>query len=347
MFANKSIAGLLIICHVCFLYGCASTPDLSVWSQSSAVLANSVKAGQNQILEGLDETIAQIEIGGQEGWPDTGDGKTYNLKDWRDGNSNSPDEVKKLGYRKSFVNSQTRIDNMMKGMVSYSNALANLAAAGETGKKASESILESITGLLSAAGMILPAGNVVKELVVQLSDKTTRIQAQNKLASTMEEIQPAIDQVATKIKEITEKHREIVANIYLAQDSLAFKDLGTNQQTWYEDNCRSHMLEIAFKHGYGKNILLMCWPMIIKNKAYQAKRRDIMKWKETMDGLLDHINEAADTWSEAHAEARTFLVNCGGIRSLRSGCGTYSMSNLLLVAGSIQNITAQPDKGQQ
>ena len=184
-----------------FLTGCTSTPDLSGWATGSAVISESVAAENSAALAKLDETLLKFQIGEKESWTTL---SGLNLTEW-------------TGHRETYAAGAVAVNAGMEAMVKYARAVANLAAAGETGKQASESLLASVDTIAKTAGQALPFGSAastaIKDVLGVLADAVTRVQAQDKLSDTMGKMQPHVIAFGDKMKAYTGAQTAVIRKV--------------------------------------------------------------------------------------------------------------------------------------
>jgi len=101
---------------------------------------------------------------------------------------------------KAFKANRQAFDAMLAAMVTYSEKLASLAAAGKEGAEAANSLLDTFQGFASLAGVSgIPAGPLAKPITdgfKLIADEVTKRQAAASLSQAVEAAQPGVDKVA-------------------------------------------------------------------------------------------------------------------------------------------------------
>ncbi|NQZ58704.1 MAG: hypothetical protein HRT88_14715, partial [Lentisphaeraceae bacterium] len=154
----------------------------------------------------------KIETGKVQGWVklDTDDRKQYEVM-----MLSETDAFQNAA--KAFIGHTATIDGALAAMVSYSDALANLAAAGETGKESVESLKESVQSISDTLSIAYPPSAVAYEgfttLLSEVADIYTRIEDQDSLAIAMEKAEPAVDNIVRLINEQSTLLERLSVNI--------------------------------------------------------------------------------------------------------------------------------------
>lgn len=188
---------------------CGANPDMTEFSAQTAALQVTVAAEQQEIIKEYDRIIRLTGQAAREEWlegtslpassqAESGAAaklpKTYDPADWR----------KERGEVLAFTR---QVDGLMADITAYSTSLVNLAAKGETGKKAVEDSLgslQNIANLVNVAGASVPAAAVT--LLKEIGDLVTRAQARKSLDKAMSEI--ARNKGAQKVADVLKAYFE-------------------------------------------------------------------------------------------------------------------------------------------
>ena len=313
---------IIIYCGISLSFGCTTTPDLSSWAKSSADLAGIVKAENKKVITRLDQNISELEVGKKEEW---NLGK-HTPEDWK---------VKRKGY---FENSSD-INTVMDTMVLYASALANLAAAGETGGEAVDKIKISVVKLVGESNPISgTAINVLKEF----ASAWTKVEAQNTLAEAMTKIDPSVKNMASSLSKLTKAQKKVINSLYLFEHWLIRQSAGPNRMSWYAKNLGYKKLEEAFKDGADPlNVAATTILLESLERRYRLRGKrhgEVTQWQKERMQALTNIEKAANAWSLSHSEAAVLLEECGGLHSLSFKCGNYSAANLSLAVETIRTV---------
>ena len=318
---------IIIYCGISLSFGCTTTPDLSGWAKSSADLAGIVKAENKKIITRLDQNISELEVGKKEEW---NLGK-HTPEDWK---------AKRDGY---FRNSSD-INAVMDTMVLYASALANLAAAGETGGEAVDKIKTSVGKIVKLVGESNPISGATFKVLKEFASAWTKIEAQNTLAEAMTKIDPSVKNMASSLSDLTEAQQGVIDSLHLFERRLIRQSAGPNRMSWYVKNRGYKKLEEAFKDGADPlNVAATTILLESLERRYRlrGKRRgEVNQWRKERKRALANIEKAANAWSLSHSEAAVLLEECGGLHSLSFKCGNYSAANLSLAVETIRTVVA-------
>jgi len=311
------------------LSACASTPDLSKWAESSAALSSAVAEDNRDTLARIDVILEKLKIGKEEEWTTLSMLGASPLKSWRK-------------HRQSYYESAAIVNASMEAMMKYANAVSNLAAAGETGKKASESLVDSAKLIFTSLSATFPGGPVVGAAVAtldEIADLVTRVEAQDTLAETMGKMQDPIYKLAKLIGAYVNNQNNILHHVTDTQEAVIQGEFGPERISW----TRKKIAEIdqIFKDDAPKDKLSKLSLLERETVHYRAFLRQISearKWRDDKSQKLDEISTAAKIWAKAHNKAKEFLAKCGGMRSLNQICGTYTVASLLLAKDRIENV---------
>lgn len=312
---------------VLLIAGCAATPNLGDWARNSAELANAVALEHQQVLQNLDRSIAEIQIGENEGWQLAG-----NTSDiWRK-------------HRDSYFASAVEIDVVLTGMVRYSNALSNLAASGETGKASVAKMNKSVNEIAEVLRTSNPISSGALAVIEAFADAWTRVQAQDSLAAAMQATDADVGKLADFIQDIAAAQNDVVASLHALQRRLIRQSAGPNRMAWYVKNHGYRQMEDAFGDDFNVEtaaaITYLIESLEPRFRAREQHVMESMQWLGEREQALLAINAASTHWRQSHLDAAEYLRDCGGMRSLRRGCGTYSTANLKLAADRIRTLVA-------
>jgi hypothetical protein len=320
-----SARGLAFVISLLFLTGCAATPDLAAWAENSAALATGVAEQNTSATAKFDEIVSEIKIGEDENWVPT---KSYKTSDF----ANRRDNYKVYAEA---------INAGMGAMVQYAQAVSNLAAAGETGKEASESLMKSVKSIVDTVGVAIPlapaAVTAVTEVIDTLADALTRMQAQDTLAKTMSEMQPHIDALSRKIKKYVSLQKNIVTSIRAVRGLIIQGKYGPKRIS-ASKTAYGKLEKIA---GGGAHGVAEPPDQLERDSAHYRKYVKELSaetaWLEAQKDALDELAAASSEWTKSHGQAADYLVKCGGTRSLKPSCGQFTAANLKKFAGRVQN----------
>jgi len=144
-------------------FGCASLPDLNQFVASTTDLSSAVIAGG---------TAVESELVSMEG-----------------GEQSAQEFGKAWTVRK----------NAMIGLVRYADALNAIVQAGRTGANSMGKLADSLTGLATAAGVVLPASGVVSvatDAAKMIYQEIANVRAARSLKNAMGDAQGAIDRIS-------------------------------------------------------------------------------------------------------------------------------------------------------
>ena len=180
-----------LLCCVLLMYwisGCATKADLSGFSDQTGALMSAVNDEQQAVAVKMNDLIALTRLAEQEGWfkepvfP-SDDGSAENDVAML---AERYSTARYLELRENFIGLAGAIQQTLNSISQYSTALAELAAAGETGREAvtkSVGTLNSIASTLGGpAGLI---GETAANVAREIGDLITRAQAQERIEDAM------------------------------------------------------------------------------------------------------------------------------------------------------------------
>lgn len=199
------------------LSGCA-TPDLHPFATETASLGSAISAERAEVQGHFAKVVARAET------RDPSDTRVKQLKEQQD----------------KYANNAAAIDAVLSVAVDYSNTLVDLAAQGETGGQAVDSLAKSLQGLKSAVDIALPAAGTIPEwtanLIREVGTDVTRIQAQKSLAAALKEADPAVDKIAKAISEAFAPKGAvavIATGLQAAEAGVLRDEVGKNRLAFY------------------------------------------------------------------------------------------------------------------
>jgi len=317
--------------------GCTSTPNLTQWAENSAGLQTAVAKSEKNLLSKIEESVEVFELSEEEEWTVLSD----------------PEKSQWMSNKSDFSRNIAIIDASMAAMVQYANAVSELAAAGEKGKEASESLIASTTSIFSTLGAVYPAGtamaNGVESLLSEVSDIVTRVQAQDSLAKTMKALEPAVNQMATRVSESGDALQRLVNPVYQLQMKILRGRYGPHKIRYYKQRSAYSSMEAIFAKAnslndptnYATNIadtLTSLEQIQGSMRAYHDDVQALKKWRTQARAQISGLKNVAKAWSKTHQNAVVLLEECGGLRSLRSECGNLTAANLKLARNRIESV---------
>ena len=323
---RKSLTAAAYGLALIFISGCASTPDISGWAQNSADLAGAVANEGKQITERLDQNYAQYHIGTEEGWF-----AQDRLDKWKN-------------RRETFTTSKADIDATLEVMTGYADAIAKLAASGETGESAVESINDSVTKIVDTVGASNPISATALAAFKSFAAAFTRVQAQNSLAEVMTAVDGDIQSLAEVVKDAAKAQKKVIVSIQLQESAMIDERAGKKRMRWYTHHKGFTSIENEFRDGAdpvrAHAVVALISQLEPRYRAREQAQVDSVQWQKARHAALDKIVQATETWRKAHNDAASVLKECGGLRSLRFSCGNYTAANLKLAAEQIRSVVA-------
>lgn len=170
-----------------WLAGCA-TADLSGFADQTDALMTAVNEEQQAVAVKMNEVITLTKLADQEGWfkepvfpsddgsaeKDVADlAKSFKTSDY-------------VQLRQQFVDLAEAIQQTLNAITKYSMSLAELAAAGETGRAAVKKSAGTLNSIASAlGGPTTLIGGAAIGIVEEIGDLVTRAQAQERIVDAM------------------------------------------------------------------------------------------------------------------------------------------------------------------
>ena len=320
---------IILLSSFFVISGCSSTPDLGKWAEGSAAISSAVAANNSDTLSKIDTALEKIETGQKEDWALI---KPDNLKEWK-------------GYRNTYYEGAAIVNAGMAAMVKYANAVAELAAAGETGREASQSLINSAELIFETAGSAFPgglaAGKAVGAVLGEVADIVTKVQAQDALSDTMGEMKPAVKGLVERIKVYTEAQIKVIDQVSSFMERMTIAEYGFDRVGWSKRNKTYKRIEQLFRSGDAEKTLATLELLdreMNHVRSFDKRIFEIRKWREENKIKLKEILAAANEWAKAHDDAANLLAKCGGMKSLNFKCGNYTAANLLQAKTRIENV---------
>ena len=366
---NKIVSRLLCsILSASVLFGCASA-DLSGFSNQTAALMAAVNEESQAVVAKMDDVIVLTTLAENEGWfEEAGSAKLaseYNTSSY-------------VVRRRRFVELAGVIQQTLNAITGYSASLAELSAAGETGR-------DAVTKAVSTLYNIVPVlmGHVgPSSVVADIRDLITRAQRQKKIAGAMALLagpNGALRKTVRLLQElldtfennfvfplydhirVLERYRHGPGLIAFYNDSnlwrfsdRAFSFLDQN------DALRKQLLETRAKEETRQAIEacfndkdgcpqisfvsgLAAWLLLIdrvedKYRSFEEAKVQIAEWRAIRTQRIARLKCALDKWADQHDAIFESIETCGGFKALKPGCGYWSEASLRLAIESIQQV---------
>lgn len=245
-----------------------------------------------------------------------------------------------------YAKSSASFDVVLQQAVSYSEKLAELAAAGESGPDAAKSLANTINefGTLAGAGSVIT--QPIATVLEKVADYHTRMETRKTLREAVLVAQDAVSEVATALKEIhSDALQRLVSSLASDSDQLLLFEAGASITGYYrEANERRDMfyrralLTLRLNNdgisGFcrapdtGKidenciNLLEMEALREVEERlaalkpefeAYQEKRTALWSWRERRRANGARIVQAVDAWVKEHRAVGDALEDGTGV----------------------------------
>lgn len=193
--------------------GCA-TPDFKPFATETADLGGAISAEQTEVVARFAQTGGKAE--------------TRNRDD--------PRAATLAKQKKAYADNAAAVNAVMDVAVDYSNVLVDLAAAGESGAKAVNSLADTLRGFSSALNIAFPLADApvwASKLASEIAQDVTRVQAQNSLAEATTVADPTIRKMADAITNLHEwpkgAQARIVAGLQSSEEGILRDIVGQNR----------------------------------------------------------------------------------------------------------------------
>ncbi len=199
-----------------FASGCA-TPDFKPFASETATLGGAVSAEQSEIVAHFVQTKAKAET--------------------RDSTDSRVDQL--ATQQAAYAANAVALNAVLDVAVIYSTTLVDLAAAGETGSAAVDSLAQSLKGFASALSVVLPVIPVwAGELAKEIAQDVTRIQAQKSLAEAARTADPTVAKIARVITDLNAwpsgPQAAIVTGLQSTEEGVLRDIVGRNRIAFYQ-----------------------------------------------------------------------------------------------------------------
>lgn len=369
---------LIPVCVAVFLLSaCTTTPDLSSFAEESKQLRASIGHSHTELIQKVGDLNERIGSGKTKGWvkTDSEGRKPYEVMTLEDANGFRSNTV-------AFDNHVATIDATLSAMVAYSDALSNLAAAGETGKESVQSLKKSVSSITSTLGIAYPPSAIAyegfTELLAEVADLYTRVEAQESLASAMSNATPAVDKLALTIQTQSALLEQLTVNVMNLRIAAVRGHYGSAKIGYFEKfNAYKNMEKLygsiltdcscdrspaagtplpkyctktpaerndgIFECHLTRETALTSRLTTLgrindEHSAYVAAIASEQKWAKSMLAQLKAASAAAAAWASTHQQATTLLIECGGKKSLTPSCGNLTVDNLQSAIDRLKNI---------
>ena len=194
--------------------------------------------------------------------------------------------------RKEFDKQAAEINAVLSQAVAYSEALAQLAAAGKQGKDAGSSLLNSLSGFRSLfAGPALVTVPGVQAAIQAISQAVTQAQVIKSLQRAVETAQPAVDEIS-----------QVLTKVYSAEPTASIRNI--------TEGLHAEALNVSL-NKHGRNVINFCNTVEQFSDAYYLHALNIIRppfptpWDEFCEGTDDPDECLAQTEDD---ERRLFLA---------------------------------------
>ena len=248
--------------------------------------------------------------------------------------------------KQSFQTSSKGFDAVLQQAVVYSEKLAELAAAGESGAEAAKSLANTINGFGQFAGAGSLIGGTAAKILQQVADYYTRMQARKSLRQAAGEAQEAVDKVATVLKQIhSDQLQRLASSLGSDHDELLLFEAGASITGYYREAnerrdqfYRRALLTLrlnndgisGFCHSpetgeIDPNCINLKEMKALREveerlaaltpefEEYQAKRNELRSWREAQRANGERIVKAIDTWVKEHQSVIAALDDGSGV----------------------------------
>ena len=343
---------------VALLAGCA-TPDLQPFADETARLAVAVAQEQRQIsarferVVELNEQLCEKEQSAARlpDPPPPPPSSACKRKEDREKDA------------QSYAESRRIIDGVLDKAVGYASSLAELAAVGETGGAAAQSLLTSVKEFGGVVGVsaVVPTREIADALG-KIATAVTRVQAQRSLAEATAAAQDAVDTVADGVRSM-HAPSERIAQVLFNDEQVAllrlagpdviglFKDAALNRETMIaqrlkvpviaellrcDDRQSGRCRDLAGAVSRADELGRLIEQLRPGYEAYEAARADLLRWRAERRENMGAIARAMDAWKSEHARVADALRRCGGLSALR--CARIDAASLRKAVDEINEI---------
>ena len=180
---------LLFIPFTLLAAGCTTLPDIKPFADSTAGLSAAAGTQYHEVASDV-ASLKPFLIPGEKVTDTTFQTRKKQLE----------------STQKIFEETDRNLNTLFGAMTTYSEKLASLAAAGETGDEAAQSIVDSVQGFAELAGMSgLPLGSAAAPITQgfkAIADEFTKMEAKNSLKEAVAAADPGVKLVAEQFEVI-------------------------------------------------------------------------------------------------------------------------------------------------
>lgn len=248
--------------------------------------------------------------------------------------------------RNDFRDFSGAFDAILQQAVTYSERLAELAAAGETGGEAVESLAGTINefGELSGVGAVIT--DPIQTILTRIAQTATLMQARGSLREAVSAAQGAVDDIATALRQIHDDHlQDLVSSLGSDHDELLLWEVGSSIVGYYrEANARRNMFYRAAQLNLQRDtagISGFCRdpdtdevdPACIdvrqlealgeieerldalrpEIEAYEGRRAELRAWRNARRANGERIVKAVRAWAKTHGKVVVALEDGTGV----------------------------------
>lgn len=364
-FAVRACALRAAVCLAAFFVAGCATPNLQPFAEQTSRLAAAV-SGEHQQIDTRLHQITELY--------DVICGLAKSPQSRKDIAASCEQRATLKSSEVSLAESRRVIDQLLEKTVDYANSLVALAAAGETGKEAADSLLGTVKqfGTLFGVGGTLVTSTVTSVLQ-KVSAAVTRIQAQETLADATAAAHGAVVAVADGIVEIQNANKDTLFGLYgfetgglltvtgpnlvgLYQE-MALRSEATNQRLrhpdaalWRVRGCDAKLeaqkakecADVAEAWRSSEEMGKLLERLKPEYASYTAKRNDALRWRAERRANSDNIIKAAAAWKAEHMQVADKLKRCGGLRAHQ--CAELNVSTLKVIVDGVNELRSDRSK---
>jgi hypothetical protein len=178
---------LLLIPLALLAVGCQTLPDVKPFADSTALLTAAAGTHYSDVASDV-ASLKTVQMAGEK--------------------QTAYEERKKAldATQEIFKETDKNLNTLFAAMTTYSEKVASLAAAGNTGSEAAQSILDSVQGFAQLGGMAgLPLGAAADPITKgfkAIADQFTKMQAKKSLKEAVAAAEPGVELVAKQFEVI-------------------------------------------------------------------------------------------------------------------------------------------------
>ena len=355
---------ILVSLGLLHLHGCA-TPNISQFAEQTAHLTVAVESERKATVEKFNEIILGMGIA-VDVQPLTG-----GAMDWAN------EKEKWIARKKSYLKSMNAVLHVLREVVAYSEALVDLAEAGEKGRDAVESLFNTVNGFATVTGKATFANtdSIIGKVLAEIGTAWTRIETQRSLRDAVlqvsgpngaaHHVEVGIDQIFASVND------DLITALDIVDDQLALVAAGPARMGFYKhltapdrleryfENARKSLPEATSNAGVcinpltgqhdpdciaGEEIQSMAALFAVlavlepNYRSYQARVLELSGWANTRRAKARAIVSAVTVWGQEHRKLAKVLDQCSGFRALRRSCGNLTAANLMVAVQTIEYV---------